>query len=133
MNILPIRLKPNQDLKHSLKDVATLHQIQAGFIVTTVGSLRQAALRFAGQTESQYFSQPFEIISLVGTVSIFGLHLHIALADAEGNVIGGHVQPGCIIYTTAEIVIGVSSEYQFNRCLDAETGYLELEIIREQS
>jgi predicted DNA-binding protein with PD1-like motif len=129
MNILPIRLKPNQDLKQSLKEVAALHQIQAGFILTTVGSLRQACLRFAGQSESQCFSQRFEIISLVGTVSMFGLHLHMALSDSQGNLIGGHVQPGCLIYTTAEIVIGLSSDYQFNRSLDSETGYLELEII----
>lgn len=133
MNILPIRLKPNQDLKQCLKAIALAHQIQAGFILTTVGSLQQATLRFAGQSDSQCFHQQFEIISLVGTLSVAGIHLHIGLADAEGNVMGGHVQTGCLIYTTAEIVIGMSSQYQFNRCPDEATGYLELEIDRDSN
>jgi predicted DNA-binding protein with PD1-like motif len=128
MNILPVRLQPNQDLKQRLKAIALTHQIQAGFILTTVGSLQQATLRFAGQSDSQCFRQQFEIISLVGTLSVAGIHLHIGLADTEGKVIGGHVQTGCLIYTTAEIVIGMSSQYQFNRAQDEATGYLELEI-----
>ncbi len=130
MNILPVRLKPNQDLKQSLKEIAIAHQIQAGFILTTVGSLQQATLRFAGQSENQCFLQRFEIVSLVGTLSLAGIHLHISLADSQGVVIGGHLQLGCLIYTTAEIIIGTSLDYQFNRCIDSETGYLELEINR---
>ncbi|MFZ1029878.1 MAG: PPC domain-containing DNA-binding protein [Limnoraphis robusta] len=53
MNVLPIRLKPNQDLKLSLQEIAVTHQIQAGFILTAVGSLQQATVRFAGQEESE--------------------------------------------------------------------------------
>ena len=29
-------------------------------------------------------------------------HLHIAVADSAGNVVGGHLMDGCFIYTTAE-------------------------------
>ncbi|MGB3534560.1 MAG: PPC domain-containing DNA-binding protein [Microcoleaceae cyanobacterium] len=59
----------------------SLNNIQAGFILTAVGSLQQAVLRFAGQSESQCFFQQFEIISLGGTLSHNGIHLHIGLAD----------------------------------------------------
>ncbi|MCG5061117.1 MAG: DNA-binding protein [Limnoraphis sp. WC205] len=128
MNVLPIRLKPNQDLKLSLQEIAATDQIQAGFILTAVGSLKQATVRFAGQEESECLRGRFEIVSLVGTLSIEGIHLHIALADAHGKTIGGHLQTGCIIYTTAEIVIGTVPGYIFKRTPDPETGYLELKI-----
>ena len=64
-----------------------------------------------------------------GTLGNTGVHLHIAIANKAGKTIGGHSDYGCIIYTTAEIVIGVSEEFSFIRTLDEQTGYKELEII----
>ncbi len=56
------------------------------------------------------------------------VHLHISLAEKHGKVIGGHLAEDCIIYTTAEIVIGTSEEFSFLRTLDQTTGYKELEV-----
>lgn len=129
MHTFALRLKPNQDLSEELGAVAGHHGIQAGFILTGVGSLKQATLRFADQVTPCRFEQKFEIISLVGTLSLDGAHLHIALSDREGKVIGGHLLPGCIVYTTAEIVIGVTEEFTFRRRFDQQTGFKELEIV----
>ena len=129
MHTFALRLKPNQDLKEELGAVAAHHSIQAGFILTGVGSLRQATLRFANQATPHKFEQKFEIISLGGTLSQSGAHLHIALGDREGKVIGGHLVPGCIVYTTAEIVIGITDEFTFQRSQDQQTGFQELEIV----
>ena len=128
MNILAIRLQPDQDLKESLRNFVNQNNIQAGFILTAVGSLKQATLRFANQANAQILQEKFEIVSLVGTLSINGIHLHISLADKNGQTIGGHLVEGCIIYTTAEIVIGSSEEFIFLRTVDEQTGYKELEI-----
>lgn len=128
MKILPHRLKPNRDLRQSLKEFAQIQNIEAGFILTAIGSLKQAAIRFADREEITILHDKFEIISLNGTVANTGVHLHIAISDRHGNTTGGHLVDGCIIYTTAEIVIGVSKEFRFIRTVDAETGYLELEI-----
>jgi predicted DNA-binding protein with PD1-like motif len=128
MKILPLRLKPNQDLRQSLKDFAQLQNIEAGFILTAIGSLKQAAIRFADCEEITIIHDKFEIISLNDTIAHTGIHLHISVSDRCGKTIGGHLVDGCIIYTTAEIVIGVSEEFRFLRTADAETGYLELEI-----
>lgn len=128
MKILPIRLKPNQDLRQSLKEFAILNKIQAGFILTAIGSLKQATIRFANQSDGIVFEEKFEILSLNGTLATTGIHLHIAIADHAGKIIGGHLMEGCIIYTTAEIVIGESEDFQFLRTLDEQTGYQELEI-----
>lgn len=130
METFALRLNPGEDLKTSLVEFTRQHQIQAGFVVTTVGSLQQAAIRFAAQPNSQILQGRFEIVSVVGTLSPDGAHLHIALSDEQGATIGGHVDRGCIIYTTAEIVIGQSRVYQFSRSLDEQTGYQELQIRR---
>ena len=129
MKIFAIRLKPNMDLKESLRNFVSLNNIQSGFILTSVGSLKQANIRFADQSNSKVFNEKFEIISLAGTLSTSGIHLHIALGDKEGKTIGGHLDNGCIIYTTAEIVIGASEEFTFIRTIDEQTGFKELEII----
>ena len=128
MEIFAIRLKPTEDLKESLKSFVQQNNIQSGFILTAVGSLQQATLRFANQNSSQVFKQKFEIVSLVGTLSTHGIHLHISLSDQNGKTIGGHLLEGCLIYTTAEIVIGTSEDFIFMRTLDEKTGYKELEI-----
>ena len=49
----------------------------SAWIVTCVGSLKQAHLRMAGATERTLFKGPFEITSLVGTLSQDGVpHAH---------------------------------------------------------
>jgi uncharacterized protein len=128
MKIFATRLTPGQDLKTSLTSFIEQNNIQSGFILTTVGSLKQATIRFANQDSYQVFYERFEIVSLVGTLSIYGNHLHIAISDQNGKTIGGHLVEGCLIYTTAEIVIGTSEDLIFMRTADQNTGYKELEI-----
>lgn len=129
MKVLPIRLEPNADLRTSLKSFATEKNIQAGFILTAIGSLKQATIRFANQDNTTVLTEKFEIISLNGTLATTGVHLHITVADNHGKVIGGHLSDGCIIYTTAEIVIGIAENFTFHRSLDEQTGFNELEVI----
>ncbi len=129
MKTAALRLKPDQDLKESLKTFVTSNNIESGFILTTVGSLKQATIRFANQSHSKVLNEKFEIVSLVGTLSTSGIHLHISIADQEGKTVGGHLDSGCIIYTTAEIVIGISPEFTFIRTTDEQTGFKELQII----
>lgn len=128
MKIFALRLKPDDDLNASLRSFVEENKIEAGFILTAVGSLKKATLRFSNHQYAHTFKQSFEIVSLVGTLSIHGLHLHIALSNRQGKTLGGHLLDGCIIYTTAEIIIGVSDDFRFLRTLDEKTGYKELEI-----
>lgn len=129
MKIFPIRLEPNADLRKSLKSLAIEQNIQAGFILTAVGSLKQATIRFANRQNTTVLTEKFEILSLNGTLATTGMHLHIAIADSNGKVIGGHLLDGCIIYTTAEIMIGITENFSFHRSFDEQTGFNELEVI----
>jgi uncharacterized protein len=128
MKIFAIRLNPDEDLKDSVSRFVKCNDIQAGFILTAVGSLKVATLRFANQKYAHAFKDCFEIVSLVGTLSTQGTHLHISLSNRTGKTIGGHLLTGCIIYTTAEIVIGSSDDFRFLRTVDEKTGDKELEI-----
>ena len=127
-----IRLTPGDDLKETLLDFTRTRGLGAGIVLTCVGSLAEASLRFAGQDETTRLSGPFEILSLEGTLSLEGVHLHIALADKEGRTVGGHVQPGCVVYTTAELVVGELRGMTFLRTFDTVTGYEELEVRTEK-
>lgn len=122
------RLQPNQDLKISIKNYVRENKIKAGVILSCVGSLNCAILRMAGGNSVKIFKGKLEIVSLVGTLSPNGCHLHIALSDKDGKVIGGHLNEGCMIYTTAEIVIGEIENLSFSRAIDENTGFKELVI-----
>mgnify|MGYP001791101568 CR=1 FL=1 len=128
MDAIAIRLKPEEDLKQALLKYCIDRKIDAAYMLSCVGSLHQSSIRFANQPEATVFEQPLEIVSLEGTLSQHGVHLHIAVSDSEGQVIGGHLMDGSHIRTTAEIVLGIVSNAVFKREMDPLTGYRELTI-----
>ena len=120
------RLTPGQDLMDGIESFVLQNQIEAGCILSGVGSLTQVVLRFANREEFNRYEGFFEIVSITGTVSMHGSHLHIAISDGEGATIGGHLVSGCKIYTTAEIVIIAFSNLVYERRLAEDSGYDEL-------
>lgn len=128
MKTLPLRLCPGDDLRVALEAAQAAHGLQAAFVVSGIGSLREARLRFAGQDALQHVVGDLEILTLAGTLGTGGSHLHASLADARGRVFGGHVAPGCIVRTTAELLLVVLDDVAFTREPDALTGYAELVI-----
>jgi predicted DNA-binding protein with PD1-like motif len=103
--------------------------------------------------DSQFWndeSQNFEIVSLVGTLESSSLsqvenemivlknsdidfndvygHIHISVADSTGLVRGGHLMSGCIVYTTAEVVLMEMDTIQFSRRPCSMSGYDELHV-----
>jgi predicted DNA-binding protein with PD1-like motif len=91
-----------------------------------VGSFTQAVLRYAAQPNGTVLAGPLELVTLAGTLSRDGSHLHASVSDAHGQVKGGHVMPGCVVRTTAEVVVGLLDRWDFSRVEDAATGYKEL-------
>jgi predicted DNA-binding protein with PD1-like motif len=130
MKTFPIRLHPGEDLKQSLVVHTAQNHIRAGLILTCVGSLRPAALRMANQSETSVLGEKFEIVSLVGTLGPDGPHLHLSISDSTGKTIGGHLQEGSLIYTTAEIVVAELEDWVFSRVIDPETTFDELVPIK---
>jgi predicted DNA-binding protein with PD1-like motif len=75
------------------------------------------------------FDEPMEIISLTGTLSPDGPHIHISLSRGDGACVGGHVGAGCLVHTTAELVIGELTDAEFRRMSDPATGHAELGVL----
>lgn len=128
MDYRPYRLVPGEDLKLGLERRFAESGLTAAFVVSGIGSLDRAAVRYAGEPDPDPVEGRYEILTLQGTLAADGAHLHVSVSDAQGRVTGGHVKQGCRIATTAEILIAVLPGVRFARAADAATGYPELVI-----
>ena len=126
------RLLPDQDLARSISDFVYSQRIAAGCILTCAGSLTRAVIRYADKPRATQVDGHFEIVSLVGTVGMAGQHLHISISDGNGKMLGGHLMDGCLVYTTAEIVLASFPGQVFRREYSAESGYDELVVYTVQ-
>jgi len=130
MKLYTLRLKQNQDLKVELLKFAQVNDIKAGSVITCVGALKFFVLRMAGATPDKQdirtYNESHEIVSLVGTLTGIDCHLHIALSNKEGQVVGGHLKDGSKVGLTAEIVIAEDDTRVYTRELDQDTGFSEL-------
>ena len=132
MQTLPIRLNPGDDIRAAIEAAVRGADCRAAFVISGIGSLSSAGLRFAGADEPRRFIGDIEILSLAGSITFDGAHssshLHMALATASGEVFGGHVAPGCMVRTTAEVLLALLPDWAFSREPDAATGYQELVV-----
>jgi len=128
IQVVMVRFLPGEDLLDSLRSLVLQHKIEAAIILSCVGSLERAALRLASGTDAEERQGPFEIVSLVGTVSMGGWHIHTSLADIRGVTWGGHLLGGCSIFTTAEMALGLLPELSFERSRCEHSGWDELVI-----
>ena len=91
MKTLPIRLASGQDLRQAIEAAVRNQGCRAAFVLSGIGSLSTAGLRFAGADQPRRLTGDMEILSLSGSVANNGSHLHMALSTATGEVMGGHV------------------------------------------
>ncbi|KAL4502259.1 hypothetical protein ABPG72_000494 [Tetrahymena utriculariae] len=136
------RFHPNQDLMTQILNITSFYNLQATNIQTCVGSVLYCGIRIVNQNFlTNFTSGPYEIVSLVGTISKGSLpHIHIALSDKYGSVIGGHLPSleerqrynqtdfSCPIYTTAEMILSENVNLVFQRPIDPQTTFDELQI-----
>lgn len=122
------RLKPGQDLLDSIEAFNRERHVEAGCVLSAVGSLTHVTLRLANRDFFTEYDGHFEIVSAIGTVSMHGSHLHISISDGDGKTIGGHLVSGCKIYTTAEIVIATFEDVVYKREFADDSGYDELVV-----
>lgn len=123
-----IRLINGTDLKEAIEKIAVEQGIEAGVILSLVGSLSVCKLRMAGAKEFREWKEELEIVSGMGTVSKNGSHIHIAVSDISAATFGGHLVSGCTVRTTVECVIGIFEDAVYTREPDVVTGFKELTI-----
>ncbi|HEV7814439.1 MAG TPA: PPC domain-containing DNA-binding protein [Janthinobacterium sp.] len=128
MQTLPLRLLPGQDVRAALQAVLAAQRIEAAFVLQGIGSLSVAQLRLAGASQATEWRGDLEILTLAGSLSPDGPHLHMSIADAGGRVRGGHVAAGCIVRTTAEVLLALLPAHRFSREADPASGFGELVV-----
>jgi predicted DNA-binding protein with PD1-like motif len=127
LKTLARRLMPGQDLYLELARLADEEALDASVILSGVGSFSTATIRFADHSESTILSGPLEIVSITGTVSKHGMHVHVSVSDHNGATIGGHLTEGSRVYTTIELVLlDLSQTFIFERALCPVSKFEEL-------
>lgn len=125
------RLHRGADLLESIAGYCREKHIHAGYAACCVGCVSEAAIRSADGVTKRQYRERLEIVSLTGTVSEARCHLHISFSREDMSVLGGHLLPGCVVNTTAEVVLCELDGLTFSKAYDEDTGYNELHI--EQS
>ena len=132
MQTFTFRLKPGQDLFDSIEAFVADNKIEAGCVLSAVGSLTHVTLRLANRDTYNEYEGHFEIVSITGTVSTNGSHVHVSISDGDGVTIGGHLVSGCKIYTTVEIVLAGFDDVIYKReLLKNDSGYEELVVYKK--
>ena len=127
------KLPHRSDLLYELNRLVKNRSINAG-IIQVIGALSRAHLSFYDQQKRAYqelsFESPHEIVSGNGNISLRDgtpqVHLHLALADQTGRVVGGHCLEGCSIFAV-EFVIFPLDKIDPKRAFDEATGLYLLE------
>ncbi len=128
--VLPLRLHPGQDLRRALEAAVAAQGLQAAYLLQGMGSLRDAQLRLANADVVMPLPGTCEVLTLAGSVGVDHSHLHASLADEQGRVFGGHLPYGCLVHTTAEVLLALLPGWAFSRQHDDTTGFAELHITR---
>lgn len=128
-----VRLIKGCDLLEEIERIANDNNYNTLVVLSAVGSVSNIKIRLAKAIEYLELNQDFEIVSLMGTVSCGGAHLHVSFSDEKGNVIGGHLCKGTIINTTCELVFGILEDYESKRAFDESTNYNEIVFRKKDS
>ncbi len=101
-----LKLPPNTDLRDSIHDFASKEQI-SGFVAGVVGNLSKASFQCPGPKQVTVMEGVLEIITLNGTFSPSGCHLHLSFSDNACKVWGGHLERGTIVLKGADILLNI--------------------------
>jgi predicted DNA-binding protein with PD1-like motif len=125
-----IRLEPGEDVRATLMTWAQDQAIEAAAIVSAVGSLTTANIRYGGRADGMVTTGDLEVCGLSGTLSKHGMHLHLSIADRNGAMLGGHLLAGCLVRTTLELVVQEVTGVRMMRTPDPATTYDELDPVQ---
>ncbi len=106
-----LKLLPGNDLRSCIEKVGVTSN-SSGFVLGVVGNLSRAAFQCPGRSQPTVLEGNLEIITLNGTFSPEGVHLHLSLSDGDCQVWGGHLEPGTLVLKGADILLALIGEDQ---------------------
>ena len=123
-----LKLLPGEDFITSVFQYCKKHHIEGAYIATCVGSFERVVFRKGYDQTLFTLDGPFEIVSMEGTLSNKGMHIHTAVSDKNFKVYGGHIIAGTTVKHTAELIIIELSGHQLSRSKSEISGFKELQI-----
>lgn len=118
-NLIALRLDEGEDLTPSLLEA--LGDTTSAVIISAIGMLRDIEIGWLGPDgyEKHQFPDPYEILSISGTVNMKSdgkafIHAHASLSGRDMSVIGGHLFGGTV-NNTCEMVFLVPEGLTFER------------------
>jgi predicted DNA-binding protein with PD1-like motif len=109
-NVLFIKLDDGEDFLEEICRALESTGFGSGIILSCAGMLRESVLAyFRGEYVEKPFPNPMEIVSIEGNIArgddgSLQPHIHVALADENLNVHGGHLRRATV-HNTAEIAM----------------------------
>lgn len=127
------KLDDGDDLFASIKALATEHRIQNGMIMWGIGMLRDFEIGYFNgkEYERARYLEPMELLALHGSYagdSEPQLHLHVAAAGREHEVVGGHLFRATVAVLN-ELCVRRLTRTTLSRELNLRSGLKELRIV----
>ncbi|KUJ89705.1 PPC domain-containing DNA-binding protein [Thermoanaerobacter uzonensis] len=122
------RFPYGKDLLEEINKVIASENIRSGEI-RIIGAVSKAVFGYYDAQSKNYIyiskDEHMEILNATGNISVKDgkpfAHVHITLADKNGNAFGGHLMEGTIIFA-AEFVITDYGDNNLERFYDETTG-----------
>ncbi|SHE32600.1 hypothetical protein SAMN02745195_00177 [Thermoanaerobacter uzonensis DSM 18761] len=122
------RFPYGKDLLEEINKVIASENIRSGEI-RIIGAVSKAVFGYYDAQSKNYIyiskDEHMEILNATGNISVKDgkpfAHVHITLADKNGNAFGGHLMEGTIIFA-AEFVITDYGDNNLERVYDETTG-----------
>lgn len=127
-----VRLDPGEEIPEALSAYAARHGLRAGLVVLGIGQLVEARIGYWNGQEYRplRLEAPVELLALHGTIAEVdgqpSLHLHVAVADAQYHVLGGHLL-SARVGVIAEVHLRDLPGHAFARPMDEAVGLRRLE------
>jgi predicted DNA-binding protein with PD1-like motif len=132
--VLCVYMQPGEDFHECIEKVAEQKGIQAGAILSGIGTFDKARIHHIVDTEfpaTDKFVQiegPVELCSVDGIIADYKPHMHCSMALRGGELFSGHLEPGCRVLYLAEVVIARLSGAELERDEHPEFGTPRLKV-----
>jgi len=120
--IFALSLEKGDDVLESVNNLISRENIQAGVLVSGVGTVDNCILHFVTKTDdasSMYFREwkdtPLEVTSVQGIIADGKPHIHAQVSNTTGSW-GGHLELGCKALYFFEIMIVETPNFNLTRC-----------------
>jgi predicted DNA-binding protein with PD1-like motif len=129
-----VGVDPGELLLESIEKAIAEHDIQAGMVVSGIGTLKTCSMHYITHTgfppsDKQYtIEKPIELLSVSGLIVQGKPHLHIQVSVGEDECYGGHLEPGSEVLYLAEIGILKCNGLKMKREKNEKYGTVNLRV-----